>query len=151
MKFLLMISFVFSITTTTFAQTTSCEQTYLDAALKKNESVLDSFMGPITIAPTIVLGIVNPALGASYLVLSNIAAYKITQNRAEISVEDLLHSTETRRFRRILRKSKKINESTTANDISRIIENGFISGDFCASDKLATPRQISKYVLEQIK
>ena len=133
-----------------YSQVSTCEQEYLDAAKVKNERLYNDFMGPAVIAPAVVLGILNPIAGASYFVISNLAAFKITQNRSQIAVEDLLHSQATMRFQRLVRKAKRRDPSITKEDISRIISNGFISGDFCAEEKLLTPRQIQKKILADI-
>jgi hypothetical protein len=50
----------------------------------------------------------------------------------------------------ILKDSLRKNPNATLRDVSRIVNEGFLHGDFCTAEDLYTPREIRAYVLERI-
>jgi hypothetical protein len=160
------------LTLTTFSAfaSSTCLGRYQQVAAKKNahkQEMVDwtkknaDFVAPLT-AGSAVATVINPValpaavmfggyqsimygIGAAYEVSNAIGSKEERaldyQNKAE-KVSGFMKQT--------LKLAQKKNSSITMEEIVDIIDRGFESEDFCSGKKLFGPKQIRKYVLENL-
>jgi hypothetical protein len=168
MKKILAVVLSLSITNVVFAQ--SCFEMYQTRAAKKIEirqATSQSLMqeahsyGPWTAGAAVtsffVPALVPYAIGlaawqAGYYATAyafNLASLVKTKE-ARVS-EYGSYAEETKgHMKRTLKAAKRKNPNATMDDVVAIIETGFESGDFCLHRKFFGPKQIRKYVVENI-
>jgi hypothetical protein len=152
---LLAFIFIFS-TQLAFASedwTIDCKRVYqdvqIDKMIKKRKFAdvghYTMYFGSVTIYASPIVGAIIMPPAAAAMIYGN-------SDSKEEKVLDLLDDYTTR-FNRLHRKvKKKVDPSVSAEEIIDVIEEGFLSGQFCPSEKKRySYRQVKNYVYNQLK